>query len=64
VNQPAVLFADEPTGNLDSRTSQEIMEILLQLVDQHQVTLVVVTHDQSLAKIGDRTLVIKDGKVN
>jgi putative ABC transport system ATP-binding protein/lipoprotein-releasing system ATP-binding protein len=64
VNQPAVLFADEPTGNLDSNTSNEIMEILLQLSDEHGVTLVVVTHDQNLAKIGDRTLVIKDGKVN
>jgi ABC-type lipoprotein export system ATPase subunit len=64
VNQPTVLFADEPTGNLDSRTSKEIMEILLQLADEHEVTLIVVTHDQELAKVGDRTLVIKDGKVN
>ena len=64
VNQPTVLFADEPTGNLDSRTSKEIMEILLQLADEKEVTLIVVTHDESLAKVGDRTLVIKDGKVN
>jgi ABC-type lipoprotein export system ATPase subunit len=64
VNHPAVLFADEPTGNLDSKTSNEIMEILLQLADEHEVTLVVVTHDQHLASVGDRTLVIKDGKVN
>ncbi|MFN6269680.1 MAG: ABC transporter ATP-binding protein [Akkermansiaceae bacterium] len=64
VNQPTVLFADEPTGNLDSRTSKEIMEILLQLANEHRVTLIVVTHDQELAKVGDRTLVIKDGKVN
>ncbi len=63
VNEPAVLFADEPTGNLDSRTSGEIMAILLELADEHGVTLVVVTHDQNLAKVGDRTLVIKDGKV-
>jgi ABC-type lipoprotein export system ATPase subunit len=64
VNHPAVLFADEPTGNLDSKTSNEIMEILLQLANEHEVTLVVVTHDQHLASVGDRTLVIKDGKVN
>lgn len=64
VNQPSVLFADEPTGNLDSKNSKEIMEILLQLSDEQQVTLVVVTHDQDLAKVGDRTLVIKDGMVN
>jgi len=63
VNEPAVLFADEPTGNLDSNTSREIMEILLELADEKQVTLIVVTHDESLAVVGDRTLVIKDGKV-
>jgi predicted ABC-type transport system involved in lysophospholipase L1 biosynthesis ATPase subunit len=64
VNQPAVLFADEPTGNLDSGTSKEIMGILLELADEHGVTLVVVTHDQKLASVGDRTLVIKDGEVS
>ncbi|MGJ8641918.1 MAG: ABC transporter ATP-binding protein [Luteolibacter sp.] len=63
VNEPAVLFADEPTGNLDSNTSKEIMKILMELADEHGVTLVVVTHDKSLAGSGDRTLVIKDGKV-
>ena len=64
VNQPAVLFADEPTGNLDSNTSNEIMEILLKLADEHGVTLIVVTHDKNLAKVGDRTLIIKDGKIS
>ena len=64
VNQPKVLFADEPTGNLDSRNSAEIMGILLDLASEHGVTLVVVTHDQNLAKIGDRTLVIKDGAIH
>jgi ABC-type lipoprotein export system ATPase subunit len=64
VNEPKVLFADEPTGNLDSRNSGEIMQILLDLASEHQVTLVVVTHDQNLAKVGDRTLVIKDGAIH
>ncbi len=64
VNQPAVLFADEPTGNLDSITSKEIMEILMKLADEHGVTLIVVTHDQKLAKVGDRTLVIRDGEIS
>ncbi len=64
VNKPAVLFADEPTGNLDSHTSKEIMKILMELVEQHKVTLVVVTHDQSLALAGDRLLIIKDGIIN
>lgn len=64
VNEPKVLFADEPTGNLDSRNSSEIMKILLDLATEHGVTLVVVTHDQQLAKVGDRTLVIRDGSIH
>jgi ABC-type lipoprotein export system ATPase subunit len=64
VNEPKVLFADEPTGNLDSKNSAEIMGILLDLATEHQVTLVVVTHDQNLAKVGDRTLIIKDGSIH
>ncbi len=63
VNEPKVLFADEPTGNLDSANSREVMKILLDLASEHGVTLVVVTHDQSLAQVGDRTLIIQDGKV-
>lgn len=63
VNEPKVLFADEPTGNLDSKNSAEIMGILMDLAEEHHVTLVVVTHDQELAKVGDRTLIIKDGNV-
>ncbi len=64
VNEPKVLFADEPTGNLDSNNSTEIMKILLDLATEHRVTLVVVTHDQNLAKVGDRTLIIKDGSIH
>ncbi|MEO8615999.1 MAG: ABC transporter ATP-binding protein [Luteolibacter sp.] len=64
VNEPKVLFADEPTGNLDSANSGEIMSILLDLATEHGVTLVVVTHDQTLAKAGDRTLIIKDGSIH
>ncbi len=64
VNEPKVLFADEPTGNLDSKNSSEIMQILLDLAAEHHVTLVVVTHDQNLAKVGDRTLIIKDGAIH
>jgi ABC-type lipoprotein export system ATPase subunit len=63
VNHPKVLFADEPTGNLDSANSGQIMEILLNLASEHGVTLVVVTHDQTIAEKGDRTLVIRDGKI-
>jgi len=63
VNEPKVLFADEPTGNLDSQTSGEIMDMLLGLSAETHVTLVVVTHDESIAKRGDRTLVIRDGTI-
>jgi len=64
VNEPKVLFADEPTGNLDSANSTEVMRILLDLAVEHHVTLIVVTHDPSLAKAGDRTLVIRDGAIH
>jgi len=64
VNEPKVLFADEPTGNLDSANSAEIMSILMDLATEHGVTLVVVTHDQNLAKAGDRTLIIRDGAIH
>jgi len=64
VNRPKVLFADEPTGNLDSATSESIMETLLDLAADHGVTLVVVTHNVALATRGDRTLVIRDGAIH
>jgi ABC-type lipoprotein export system ATPase subunit len=64
VNEPMVLFADEPTGNLDSANSAEVMKILLDLATEQGVTLVVVTHDQNLAKVGDRMLIIKDGSIS
>ena len=62
-NRPAVLFADEPTGNLDSRNSGEVMELLLGLAAESDTTLVVVTHDPNLAERGDRKLVITDGSI-
>ena len=61
VNRPDVLFADEPTGNLDSRNGGEILKLLLGLAREEHTTLVVVTHDEELARHGDRTLEIKDG---
>jgi predicted ABC-type transport system involved in lysophospholipase L1 biosynthesis ATPase subunit len=63
VNDPAILFADEPTGNLDSATGQRIVELLLSLVREQQKTLVVVTHDGVLATRGDRRLEIRDGLI-
>lgn len=63
VNSPSIIFADEPTGNLDSKNGEEVISLLLELVQEKQATLVVVTHDQELAKRGDRILTIKDGKM-
>jgi putative ABC transport system ATP-binding protein/lipoprotein-releasing system ATP-binding protein len=61
MNDPQFLFADEPTGNLDSKTGGEIMNILLSLVAEFRKTLMVVTHDSRLAELGDRILHLRDG---
>ena len=63
VNKPEIIFADEPTGNLDSKNGAEVMRLLLELSDEDGSTLVVVTHDESLSRYGDRTLIVKDGVV-
>ncbi len=64
MNDPEILFADEPTGNLDSKTGAEVMDLLLSLVDEQNKTLLVVTHDSSLAQSGDRKLELVDGLMN
>lgn len=61
INDPSIVFADEPTGNLDSRAGGAIMELLLALVRDKRKTLLVVTHDMSLAGRGDRKLEMRDG---
>lgn len=61
INRPAVLFADEPTGNLDSRTKEEIHKLFFELRDRIGQTTVIVTHDPSLAGLCDRAMVMKDG---
>ena len=63
VNDPSVIFADEPTGNLDSQAGSAIMDLLLALVREKRKTLLVVTHDISLARRGDRTLEMRDGRL-
>src|SRR5919112_826613 len=63
VTRPTVLFADEPTGNLDSTTSEEILTLLRNSVDQYGQTIVMVTHDAAAAAIGDRTMFLADGRL-
>ncbi|MGJ8697036.1 MAG: ABC transporter ATP-binding protein [Verrucomicrobiaceae bacterium] len=63
VNEPSIIFADEPTGNLDSKNGDDVMQILLDVVAERNATLVVVTHDTSLSRHGDRVLTIRDGKI-
>lgn len=62
-NEPKIIFADEPTGNLDSRNGEEVMGHLFELSDRIGATLVIVTHDLELAKSGDRTLIVSDGQI-
>ena len=63
VNRPAILLADEPTGNLDSRTSVEIMDILQTLNEKNGLTIVLVTHEHDIARYAKRTLEFRDGKL-
>ncbi|HCJ07342.1 MAG: ABC transporter ATP-binding protein [Lachnospiraceae bacterium] len=63
VVNPKIMFADEPTGNLDSKTSKEMMNLMRHIVNEHKKTLVMVTHDDSLAAIADKVIRIVDGKI-
>ncbi|HEY7538150.1 MAG TPA: ABC transporter ATP-binding protein [Gaiellaceae bacterium] len=63
VHRPSVLFADEPTGNLDSRSGAEVLELIRGAVDGHGQTTIMVTHDRRAAEVADRVLFIADGRV-
>ena len=63
MNKPRIVLADEPTGNLDSTTEEEIIELLKQLHEDRQLTLLVATHDEKVAKAAQRVVCLKDGKV-
>lgn len=62
VNRPAVLFADEPSGNLDTRTKAEIHQLFFDLRDRYRQTIILVTHDRELAQMSDRMLEMQDGQ--
>ncbi len=63
VNQPAIILADEPTGNLDSQTSSEIMGIMQTLNEQQGITVMLVTHEPDIAQYAKRVILFKDGLV-
>ena len=62
-NKPAIIFADEPTGNLDSKTTEEVMSLLKYTVKDLNQTLLMITHDENIARQADRLITISDGKI-
>ena len=63
VSRPAVVFADEPTGNLDTKSGEEVLQMLRQAVDEFEQTVVMVTHDPEAASYADRLVVLRDGRI-
>jgi putative ABC transport system ATP-binding protein len=63
VARPKIIFADEPTGNLDSATSKEVMGLIVKMVKENNQTLLIVTHDPGIASYGDRVITIMDGNI-
>ncbi len=63
VGTPKIIFADEPTGNLDTHTTKEVMELIINQVRTHKQTLIMVTHDRSIAQYADKVVTIQDGNI-
>jgi putative ABC transport system ATP-binding protein len=63
INEPRIVFADEPTGNLDSVNGQAILDLLLELHGERKTTLVLVTHSQEIARVADRVITLQDGRI-
>ena len=63
VNNPSIILADEPTGSLDSKTGEMILNLLMEMHERYNVTLIIVTHDNDVAALAERTIKIKDGQI-
>ena len=63
VNNPSIILADEPTGSLDSKTGEMILNLLMEMHERYNVTLIIVTHDNGVAALAERTIKIKDGQI-
>jgi len=63
VTDPQIVFADEPTGNLDSSTSDEVIRVIIDILREQKKTLVMVTHDQNIAEYGDKIIHLLDGRI-
>ena len=63
VSEPRIILADEPTGNLDSKTGEEILKLLTQVHKERKVTIIMITHDSHIAKSAERIIYLKDGKI-
>ncbi len=62
-NKPSIIFADEPTGNLDSKNSKEVLQLLKSTIEKYNQTLIMITHDSSIAQMADRIITITDGMI-
>jgi putative ABC transport system ATP-binding protein len=63
INNPKIIFADEPTGNLDSENGRAILDLLLEFQKEFRTTMVLVTHSINIAKMADRMIVLQDGRI-
>ena len=63
VNNPSIILADEPTGSRDAKTGEMVLDLLMEMHERYNVTLIIVTHDNDVAALAERTIKIKDGQI-
>lgn len=64
INRPEIVFADEPTGNLDSKTSEDVIKLMLEMIKKYDQTFIMVTHDEETCRFADRVFYLKDGEID